>query len=165
MPHGRPEIVTVRAATWRICDFQRPSSPDQTSAIAPRLSVGIFVRRHPPAVPAIHLEITLPMDLSMNIYPANEQRIWEVERGRSFSAILPLNEGKPLSAGDSILFALSISHGNQEPAFVKGGDSVRVTDLEKTDPVTGEALFQITWERLGQDGSPTTTSKRGARSR
>ena len=106
----------------------------------------------------------------MNIYPANEQRIWEVERGRSFSAVLPLNDGKPLSAGDCILFALSISHGNQEPAFVKGGDSVRVvltdvTDLEKTDPVTGEALFQITWEPLGQDGSPNTTSKRGARSR
>jgi len=106
----------------------------------------------------------------MNIYPANEQTIWEVERGRSFSAILPLNEGKPLAAGDSILFALSMSHGNQEPSFVKGGDSVRViltdvTDLEKTDPVTGEALFQITWDPLGQAGSSNTTSKRGARSR
>jgi hypothetical protein len=139
-------------------------------AIAPLPSVGNFLRRHLPVVPAIFLEITLPMGLSMNIYPANEQRIWEVERGRSFSAILPLNEGKPLFAGDSILFALSISHGNQAPAFVKGGDSVRVvltdvTDLEKTDPVTGEALFQITWEPLGQDGSSTTTSKRGARSR
>ena len=109
-------------------------------------------------VPANYVEINLPMDFSMNIYPANEHRIWEVERGRSFSAILPLNEGKPLSAGDCILFALSISHGNQEPAFVKGGDSVRVvltdvTDLEKTDPVTGEALIQITWEPTpGQDG-------------
>ena len=106
----------------------------------------------------------------MNIYPANEQRIWEVERGRSFSAVLPLTEGKSLTAGDCILFALSISHGNQEPAFVKGGDSVRVvltdvTNLEKTDPVTGEALFQITWEPLGQEGATTTTSKRGARAR
>jgi hypothetical protein len=130
----------------------------------------MLVRRHPTAGPAIYFEITLPMDLSMTIYPANEQRIWEVERGRSYSAILPLNEGKPLAAGDSILFALSISHGNQEPAFVKGGDSVRVvltdvTDLEKTDPITGEALFQITWQPLGQDGAPNTSSKKGARSR
>ena len=150
--------------------FPSPPSPVQSGAIAPLSSGSILVRRHPPAVPAIYVETNLPMDLFMNIYPANEQRIWEVERGRSFSAILPLNEGKPLSAGDCILFALSISHGNQEPAFVKGGDSVRVvltdvTDLEKTDPVTGEALFQITWQPLGQDGSLTPTSKRGARSR
>ncbi len=144
--------------------------PAKSRAVAPLWSGEILVRRHPTAVPANYLEISLPMGLSMNIYPANEQRICEVERGRSFSAILPLNEGKPLSAGDCILFALSISHGNQEPAFVKGGDSVRViltdvTDLEKRDPVTGEALFQMTWEPLGQDGSPSTTSKRSARSR
>jgi hypothetical protein len=106
----------------------------------------------------------------MNTYPVNEHRIWEVERGRSFSAILPLGGGSALSAGDSILFALSISHGNQEPCYVKGGDSVRVKltdviDLEEKDPATGEALFQMTWEPLGQDGSTSTTAKRGARSR
>jgi hypothetical protein len=105
----------------------------------------------------------------MNIYPANEQRIWEVERGRSFSAILPLSDGKPLAAGDSVLFALSISHGRQAPCYVKGGDSVRVmltdvTDLDRTDPVTGESLVQIAWEPLGQDGATYTLSKRGARS-
>ncbi len=91
----------------------------------------------------------------MNIYPANEHRIWEVERGRSASAILPMSEGKSLSAGDSILFALSITHWKQEPCYVKGGDSVRViltdvTDLGTKDPATGEALFQMTWEPLGQ---------------
>jgi hypothetical protein len=105
----------------------------------------------------------------MNIFPANEHLIWEVERGRSASAILPLSEGKSLAAGDSILFALSISHGHQPPCYVKGGDSVRVTltgvtDLEKTDPATGESLVQIAWEPLGQDGSSYTTSRRGARS-
>jgi hypothetical protein len=106
----------------------------------------------------------------MNIYPANEQKIWAVERGRSVSAILPLNDGKPLAVGDSILFALSISHGTQGPCIVKGGDSVRVvltnvTDLERTDPATGEPLFQMTWDPLGQDNLLKTTSKRGARSR
>jgi hypothetical protein len=108
---------------------------------------------------------------SLNIYPVSEHRIWEVERGRSSSAILPLNLGDSLSAGDSILFAHSISQGNDEPSYVKGGDSVRVvlTDvvaLGETDPTTGEALFQITWEPLGLDGSPSTTSKRrGPRAR
>ena len=160
----------MRAATWRTSECQGPPDRISPTRSRPWLSVGVVVRLHPSAVPAISPKITRPMDLSMNIYPANEQRIWEVERGRSFSAVLPLNDGKPLSAGDCILFALSISHGNQEPAFVKGGDSVRVvltnvTDLEKTDPATGEALFQLTWDPLGQDELPKTTSKRGARSR
>ena len=102
----------------------------------------------------------------MNIYPANEQRIWEVERGRSVSAILPLERGK--ASFRRRFHSLCSLDFSWKPGarFVKGGDSVRVvltdvTDLEKTDPVTGEALFQITWEPLGQDDSPTTTSKRG----
>ncbi len=106
----------------------------------------------------------------MKIYPANEQKIWEVERGRSSSEILALAEGQFLTAGDSILFALSASHGGQESCYVKGGDSVRVvltevTDLERTDPATGAALVQITWNALGQEAAPSTTSKRGTRSR
>lgn len=103
----------------------------------------------------------------MNIYPADEQRISEVERGRSFSATLPLGAGNSLSAGDSILFALAYSDVNQEPCYVKGGDSVRVTltdvtSLEKTDPATGDALFQITWEPLGKTGPPEPATKRRA---
>ncbi len=101
----------------------------------------------------------------MNIYPANEQRISEVERGLSFSAKLPLHPGESLAAGDSILFALAHTQANEVPCFVKGGDSVRViltnvTDLEETDPATGDALVQITWEPLGQKESPDSVAKR-----
>jgi hypothetical protein len=101
----------------------------------------------------------------MNTYPVSEYRIWEVERGRSSTAIVPLNSGDSLSAGDSILFAQSISQADQEPSYVKGGDSVRVVltdvvDLEEKDPTTGEALFQITWEPLGQACPPNTTTRR-----
>jgi hypothetical protein len=106
--------------------------------------------------------------LLMNIYPANEQRISEVERGRSCNATLPMLPGESLSAGDSILFALAYPDANQEPCYVKGGDSVRViltdvTDLEEKNPATGEALFQMTWEPLGQKGLPETTTKRRAK--
>jgi len=104
----------------------------------------------------------------MNIYPANEQRIAEVERGRSCNAVLALHSGKSLSAGDSIVFALAYSQANQEPCYVKGGDSVRViltdgTDLEETDSATGDALFQISWEPLGQDRSSNSSTKRLAK--
>ena len=104
----------------------------------------------------------------MNIYPANEQRISEVERGRSCHATLPLPPGESLSAGDSILFALAYPDENQEPCYVKGGDSVRVTltdvtVLEEKNPATGEALFQIRWAPLGQQGSSESTTKRRAK--
>jgi hypothetical protein len=106
----------------------------------------------------------------MNIYPANEQKISEVERGLSCNATLPLHPGESLSAGDSILFALAHSSANQEPDYVKGGDSVRViltnvTNLDATDPATGDALFQISWEPLGQKESPEPSSKRVAKRR
>jgi hypothetical protein len=86
----------------------------------------------------------------MNSYPADEKRISEVERGRSWNAILPFPPGKSLSPGDSIIFALAYSHANQEPCYVFGGDSVRVlltkvTDLQLTDPATGQALFELSW--------------------
>ena len=63
--------------------------------------------------------------------------------------------GESLAAGDAILFALAQSAPGQEPEYVKGGDCVRVvltdvTDLEESDPVTGRALFQLSWEPLGQ---------------
>ena len=100
----------------------------------------------------------------MNICPADEQRISEVERGRSCEAIVPLPPGKPPEAGETVLFALCLSRSGQPPAFVKGGDSVLVsltdvTDLGTTDPVTGQALFRLRWEPLGQAG-PTVASPR-----
>ena len=108
----------------------------------------------------------------MNIFPADERRISEIERGRSRKAIVPLPAGETLSAGDTILFALAHSQEGQQPVFVRGGDSVRVllTDVDElgaTDPATGQALFQLSWEPLGQGGTaPSVTSaKRVVKSR
>ena len=106
----------------------------------------------------------------MNTYPANEQRISEVERGRSCEAVVPLPPGGSLSAGDSVLFALCQSRGGQEPSYVKGGDSVLVSltdvaDLDKTDPATGHALFHLRWEPLGQNKPAVTAAKRVVKAR
>jgi hypothetical protein len=106
----------------------------------------------------------------MNIYPADEQRISEVERGLRSNATLPVPAGESLSAGDSILFALAHTPANQEPNYVNGGDSVRViltnvTDLEATDPATGDSLFQMTWEPLGQKESVEGNTKRAGKRR
>ena len=57
----------------------------------------------------------------MNSYPASEQRISEVERGRICNAILPMPSAKTLSAGDSIIFALAYSHAGQETCYVSLG--------------------------------------------
>jgi hypothetical protein len=105
----------------------------------------------------------------MNIYPADEQRISEVERGRACRAIVPLVPGETMSAGDSVLFALSESRGGQQPAFVKGGDSVLVClidvfDLGENDPASGQPLVQLTWKPLGQSDFPAAAAKRGVRS-
>jgi len=103
----------------------------------------------------------------MNTYPADEQRIAEVERGRSCDAVVPLPPGGSLSAGDTVLFALCHSRAGHEPSYVKGGDSVLVslTDvaaLDETDPGTGHALFRLRWAPLGQD-KPTVPAARRAR--
>lgn len=108
------------------------------------------------------------MGLRMNSYPATEQRISEIERGRSCEAVVPLPTGGSLAAGDTILFALSQSRAGQQPSYVKGGDSVLVsltdvTDLGMTDPATGQALFQLRWEPLGQAEIPVTRAKRGVK--
>ena len=101
----------------------------------------------------------------MNTYPADEQRISEVERGRSCEAVVPLPPGGSLAVGDTVLFALSESRGGQQPSYVKGGDSVLVSltsvaDLDATDPATGHALFHLRWEPLGQDKPNLAASKR-----
>src|SRR6478736_2498240 len=101
----------------------------------------------------------------MNTYPADEQRISDVERGRSCGAVVPLPPGGSLAAGDTILFALSRSRPGQQPCYVKGGDSVLVlladvTDLGTTDPVTGQGLFQLAWAPLGQSGPSDTGTRR-----
>ena len=103
-------------------------------------------------------------------YPASERRIWEVERGRICNAILPMPRAKTLSAGDSIIFALAYSHAGQETCYVKCGDSVcvsltEVTDLGANDPATGQALYRLCWNPLGQSDSPGNIVKRVVKSR
>jgi hypothetical protein len=103
-----------------------------------------------------------------NSYPADEQRISEVERGRCSSAILPLAPGKSLTPGDSIIFALASPDADREPCYVKGGDSVRVvltdvTALVANDPATGQALFRVTWAPLGQDTPEVISPRRRSR--
>ncbi len=105
----------------------------------------------------------------MHTYPADEQRISEVERGRSCEAVVPLPPGELLAVGETILFALYQSRAGQPPCYVKGGDSVLVsltgvTDLGATDPITGQTLVRLVWEPLGQPGSPGMTSDRVAKS-
>lgn len=105
----------------------------------------------------------------MNTYPADEQRISEVERGRSCRAIVPLQHGETISAGDTVLFALSHSRPGQQPAYVKGGDSVLVcltdvTHLGRIDPASGQPLVQLTWKPLGQVAPPAAAAKRGVKS-
>ena len=106
----------------------------------------------------------------MNSYPASEQRISEVERGLVCNAILPMPPAKTLSAGDSVVFALAYLDAGQNTCYVKCGDSVcvsltEVTDLEATDPGTGQALFRFSWQPLGQSGSPGTIAERVVKSR
>jgi hypothetical protein len=109
-------------------------------------------------------EITYRREVHLNIYPASEKTIWEVERGRSDSAILPMPAGRSLAAGDSLVFALAISHAGEELCYVRGGDSVRVlltgvTNLGTTDPITGRALFRLSWEPLGQERPPPAAAR------
>jgi hypothetical protein len=106
----------------------------------------------------------------VNSYPATEKMIWEVERGRTCTAVLPMPPGMALSAGDSILFAAAYSHDGRELSYSMGGDSVRVlltgvSDLGTTDPVTGQALFRLSWKSPAQDGLALATTKRSAASR
>jgi len=104
----------------------------------------------------------------MTTFPAGEQRISEVERGRSCRAIVSLPDGDTVSAGDSVLFALSHARPGQQPAYVKGGDSVLVCltdvfDLGKIDPASGQPLVQLTWKPLGQVIAPAVVPKRRVR--
>lgn len=104
----------------------------------------------------------------MHTYPANEQRISEVERGRSCEAVVPVPAGESLAVGETVLFALFQARAGQPPAYVKGGDSVLVsltgvTDIGEVDSATGQALVRLVWEPLGVP--PIAPTGRGARSR
>jgi hypothetical protein len=106
----------------------------------------------------------------MNSYPASEKRIREVERGRICNAILPMPRTRTLSVGDSINFDLAYFQAGRETCYVKRGDSVcvsltEVTDLGASDPATGQALYRLSWNPLGQSDSPSSIVKRVVKSR
>jgi len=106
----------------------------------------------------------------MNSYPANEQWISEVERGRSCRMTMPMPPDRRLVPGDTILFALASSRPGEEPQYVKGGDSVLVSltdvvDLGTVDHITGDSLFQVSWRPLGQSEPQATTTRRSPKPR
>ncbi len=85
--------------------------------------------------------------------------------GRICNAILPMPLGRMLSAGDSIHFDLAYLQTGQEPVYVKCGDSIcvsltEVTDLGSIDPATGQALYRLSWNPLGQSDTPSNIGKR-----
>jgi hypothetical protein len=104
----------------------------------------------------------------MTTFPAGEQRISEVERGRSCRAIVSLPHGETISAGDTVLFAHSNARPGQQPEYVNGGDSVLVCltdvfDLGKIDPASGQPFVQLTWKPLGQGDPPAAVARLGVR--
>jgi hypothetical protein len=152
----------------------RTAHPSRTSACgaSPLLSHGPIVRKSPSASHQREADLNTihGSEPQVNSYPASEQRISEVERGRSCSAILSMPFGQTLAAGDSIIFALAYLDAGQETCFVKCGDSVcvsltEIADLGATDPATGQALFRFSWKPLGEGGSPGTSAKRVVKTR
>lgn len=106
----------------------------------------------------------------MYIFPVDERRIADVEQGRCCVAVVPVpSDGTPL-AGDAVLFALSASRPGQQPEYVPRGDSIVVSltgvmDLGTTDPATGRALVQLSWEPLGRAGPSETKAGRAGKPR
>ncbi len=149
-------------------DLRNPSHPPQPDPLRHReLALASHARTNPSAglEPAIDRATVDALRIHLNIYPASEKSIREVERGRSCNAILPMPPGRSLSAGDSVVFTLAYSPEGQEMRCARGGDSVRVlltgvTDLGTTDPATGRALVRLCWEPLGQEGPSLATAQR-----
>ena len=105
----------------------------------------------------------------MHTFPADEQTISEVERGRSCQMIVPLTYGETISAGDTVLFAFSHARPGERPVYVKEGDSVLVcltdvTNLGRFDLASGLPLVQLTWKPLGQGDHSAAVAKRGVKS-
>ena len=166
-------VTVFVAVAWRPMGV-RTTHPSRTRACgtSPLLFHRPIVNKSPSGSHQRRVDLTTihGSEPQVNSYPASEQRISDVERGRICNAILPMPRAKTLSAGDSIIFALAYSHAGQETCYVKCGDSVcvlltEITDLGSTDPATGQALFRLSWNPLGQSGSPGTITKRVVKSR
>ncbi|QEH31657.1 hypothetical protein OJF2_01220 [Aquisphaera giovannonii] len=105
----------------------------------------------------------------MNQFPADEQWITDVERGRCCRVTVPAAvENRPVP-GDVILFAHAYHRHPGEPEYVKGGDSVQVSltevvDLGTFDPLTSKPLFHISWSPLGQFQPPEPSRSRRGKS-
>jgi hypothetical protein len=103
----------------------------------------------------------------VNSYAASEKMIREVERGQTSSATLPMPPEGALAAGDSIIFAAAYSRDGHKVCYAMDGDSVRVlltsvTDLGRTDPASGQALFRLSWKQHGQQTPSLAAAKRVA---
>ena len=106
----------------------------------------------------------------MNTYPADEQWISEVERGFRRQAIVPLPCGETISAGDCVLFALSLSRPGEPTSYVSRGDSVQVcltdvTNLGTIDPASAQPLVQLTWKPPGQTNPLVSVARRRVKAR
>jgi hypothetical protein len=140
--------------------------------MSPLLSRRPLVRKPPLVSHQQEVDLTTvhSSETQVNSYPASEQKIRDVERGRICNAILPMPRAKMLSASDSINFDLAYLQAGKEPCYVKCGDSVcvsptEVTDLRATDPATGHALYRLSWNPLGQSDSPNNIIRRVVKSR
>lgn len=134
----------------------------------------ILVARTSARIPSVNNGVvrstTSGLETPMNTFPASEERISDVERGRSCRAIVSLPRGETIASGDTVLFAHSFARPGQQPEYVKGGDSVLVVltdvfDLGKADPASGEPLIQLSWKPLGQGqgAPPAHIAKRSVR--
>ena len=90
----------------------------------------------------------------MNIYPAHEQRISEVERGQGGEVVLPASPDESPRIGEILRFARSQSRAGRRPRPFDGADSVLASladdaALGKTGHATGRALFRDRWKLLG----------------
>ena len=91
----------------------------------------------------------------MNCYPADEQWISDVERGRCCRVtVSDAFDSRPV-AGDVVLFAVAHCRPGEKPQYVRGGNSVQVAltevvELGESDFLTGEPLFRFSWSPLGQ---------------
>ena len=110
-------LLGSRLPNLRIGEI-RTAYPSRTRACgtSPLLSHRPIVNNSPAGSHQRKVDLTTiyGSEPQVNSYPASEQRISAIERGRICSAILPMPCAQTISAGDSIIFALAYSHPGTE---------------------------------------------------